>query len=595
MVYASSTNDWRCQSWSAPKSDDWNVEWGSLDDAGANAPSWKEWGHKEPSWKSQTTPLRSSAEPWSSKASWSSWQKPQQQQPVQNAQFYCVPFGYVLTGVPCSVPSYTPAVPTGYAPAIASAPQSNSQDGPDASWKAEESPKMRQESIEVKRPTTPEGEKIPAPPSAPLDPSELPSVGSAGHFDGSCKRCAFFPKGRCKNGKDCTHCHYEHLPRSRLRKRDPTRPRLPSKMDHEESVKSIPDEPTSDTESPLSDDPALSEPELADGFPSEAVEEATPAAEATPEEAVEVDTAATSSAAVSDDDMPARTSSEASEPSSSESPSREDVKPSAARRGELSSSPKSWAAMQKLRKQSRSQTEIGEQATTADVTRSSRALLNKLTEERFESLSTQLLALPLATAAHLEALALEIFEKATTQNAFRAMYTQLCLRFDSHLAERTDNPAIGGKAFRKALANACQATFERHLHSQDNSAKDLPADELLEAEIKMKEQRLGNMRFIGELLKNRLLAPKLMLPIVHELQDSDEVALESLIALLTIIAPSFETEGSLYKAPLRDAFTSLRKRQADKTLSIRLRCQLADLFEARARNWAPRSPASRQP
>jgi len=595
MVYASSTNDWRCQSWSAPKSDDWNVEWGSLDDAGANAPSWKEWGHKEPSWKSQATrtSLRSSAEPWSSKTSWSSWQKPQQpQQPVQNAQFYCVPFGYVLTGVPCSM-NVAPALTPGYAPAIASAPQSTAQDGPDASWKAEESPKMRQESIEVKRPTTPEGEEL-APPSAPLDPSELPSVGSAGHFDGSCKRCAFFPKGRCRNGKDCTHCHFEHLPRSRLRKRDPTRPRSQAKADHEESVESIPDEPTSDTESPLSDDPALSEPELADGFPSGPP---TTAEEATPEEAVEVDTAATSSAAVSDDDMPARTS---SEPSSSESPSREDpsgtVKASAARRGELSSSPKSWAAMQKLRKQSRSQSEIGEQATTADITRSSRALLNKLTEERFESLCTQLLALPLASAAHLEALALEIFEKATTQHSFRAMYTQLCLRFDAHLAERSDNPAIGGKAFRKALANACQATFERHLHSQDNNDKDdLPADEKLEAELKMKEQRLGNMRFIGELLKNRLLAPKLMLPIVHELQDSDEVALESLIALLTIIAPSFETEGSLYKAPLRDAFASLRKRQADKAVSSRLRCQLADLFEARARNWAPRSPASRQP
>jgi len=249
--------------------------------------------------------------------------------------------------------------------------------------------------------------------------------------------------------------------------------------------------------------------------------------------------------------------------------------------------------MQKLRK-SRSHSENGEQATTADVTRSARALLNKLTEERFESLSRQLLALPLATAEHLETLAEEIFEKATTQNSFRAMYTQLCLRFDAHLAERSDNPAIGGKAFRKALANACQATFERHLHPQDID-KDLPADEKLEAELKMKEQRLGNMRFIGELLTRRLLAPKLMLPIVHELQDSDEVALESLIALLTIIAPSFEMEGSLYKAPLRDAFASLRKRQADKAVSQRLRCQLADLFEARARHWAPRSPASRQP
>merc|ERR1712178_604497 len=48
---------------------------------------------------------------------------------------------------------------------------------------------------------------------------ELPSIGSEGHFDGTCKRCAFFSKGRCRNGKDCTHCHFAHEPRSRMRKR----------------------------------------------------------------------------------------------------------------------------------------------------------------------------------------------------------------------------------------------------------------------------------------------------------------------------------------------------------------------------------------
>lgn len=47
----------------------------------------------------------------------------------------------------------------------------------------------------------------------------LPSVGSAGHDQGLCKRCAFFPKGRCKNGADCTHCHLEHPKQIRHRRR----------------------------------------------------------------------------------------------------------------------------------------------------------------------------------------------------------------------------------------------------------------------------------------------------------------------------------------------------------------------------------------
>ena len=45
-----------------------------------------------------------------------------------------------------------------------------------------------------------------------------------------------------------------------------------------------------------------------------------------------------------------------------------------------------------------------------------RALLNKLTHERFEALCRQILGLPLSTTEHLIALAAEIFEIATTQD-----------------------------------------------------------------------------------------------------------------------------------------------------------------------------------
>lgn len=38
----------------------------------------------------------------------------------------------------------------------------------------------------------------------------LPSVGSAEHAFGNCKRCNFFAKGRCQNGEDCSFCHLSH-------------------------------------------------------------------------------------------------------------------------------------------------------------------------------------------------------------------------------------------------------------------------------------------------------------------------------------------------------------------------------------------------
>lgn len=45
-----------------------------------------------------------------------------------------------------------------------------------------------------------------------------PSVGSASHAIGACKRCCFFPRGRCMNGYNCEFCHYEHEKRKRKSK-----------------------------------------------------------------------------------------------------------------------------------------------------------------------------------------------------------------------------------------------------------------------------------------------------------------------------------------------------------------------------------------
>jgi hypothetical protein len=55
-----------------------------------------------------------------------------------------------------------------------------------------------------------------------VDMDNLPSMGSAAHATGECKRCNFFPKGRCSNGKNCQFCHFPHDKRkpSRQEKRE---------------------------------------------------------------------------------------------------------------------------------------------------------------------------------------------------------------------------------------------------------------------------------------------------------------------------------------------------------------------------------------
>lgn len=52
---------------------------------------------------------------------------------------------------------------------------------------------------------------------------DLPSLGSAKHAEGLCKRCCFFPKGRCLNGRECEFCHFEHEKRKRKKKKKGTK------------------------------------------------------------------------------------------------------------------------------------------------------------------------------------------------------------------------------------------------------------------------------------------------------------------------------------------------------------------------------------
>lgn len=44
-------------------------------------------------------------------------------------------------------------------------------------------------------------------PASPLGSADMPTLGSKGHFLGSCKPCAFYHKDGCENGLNCKFCH----------------------------------------------------------------------------------------------------------------------------------------------------------------------------------------------------------------------------------------------------------------------------------------------------------------------------------------------------------------------------------------------------
>lgn len=68
---------------------------------------------------------------------------------------------------------------------------------------------------------------------------ELPSMGSALHSSGECKRCNFFLKGRCQNGKDCDFCHFPHDKRKHSRQEKRERQASCTQEAHGEDAKEL--------------------------------------------------------------------------------------------------------------------------------------------------------------------------------------------------------------------------------------------------------------------------------------------------------------------------------------------------------------------
>lgn len=70
--------------------------------------------------------------------------------------------------------------------------------------------------------------------------AELPSVGSALHDSGECRRCNFFAKGRCRNGRACSFCHLPHVRQklSRQEKREQQAARLAARAAEEAVARS---------------------------------------------------------------------------------------------------------------------------------------------------------------------------------------------------------------------------------------------------------------------------------------------------------------------------------------------------------------------
>lgn len=189
------------------------------------------------------------------------------------------------------------------------------------------------------------------------------------------------------------------------------------------------------------------------------------------------------------------------------------------------------------------------------VERKVKALLNKLTIENFDSISKQILDWANKSAKEQDGRILKqvialIFEKATDEATWSAVYAKLCLYLNNYLSndvadqsikEQNGTATAGGRLFRRYLLTRCQADYERGWAQKESAtaaAKGKAADDkakkdALEKEAeaagvdkevavkgadfseeyyaaeKAKRRGLGLVRFIGELYKLGMLKERM--------------------------------------------------------------------------------------
>ncbi|NXW40120.1 IF4G1 factor, partial [Nyctiprogne leucopyga] len=247
-----------------------------------------------------------------------------------------------------------------------------------------------------------------------------------------------------------------------------------------------------------------------------------------------------------------------------------------------------------------SEEEDPENIKTQDLFRRVRSILNKLTPQMFQQLMKQVMELSIDTEERLKGVIDLVFEKAISEPNFSVAYANMCRCLMGLKVPTTDKPTVTVN-FRKLLLNRCQKEFEkdkdddeifekRQKEMDDASAPEEKArmkDELEEARDKARRRSLGNIKFIGELFKLKMLTEAIMHDcVVKLLKNHDEESLECLCRLLTTIGKDLDFEKA--KPRMDQYFNQMEKIIKEKKTSSRIRFMLQDVIDLRRNSWVPR-------
>ncbi|KAI3374949.1 hypothetical protein L3Q82_021474, partial [Scortum barcoo] len=249
---------------------------------------------------------------------------------------------------------------------------------------------------------------------------------------------------------------------------------------------------------------------------------------------------------------------------------------------QLNKAEKAWKPTAKKATRSRGGEEVDEedpeQAKSQELFKRLRSILNKLTPQKFQ----------------------ELMKQAISEPNFSVAYANMCRCLMGLKVPTSDKPGHFVN-FRKLLLNRCQKEFEKDQDDDEifeKKQKEMEAAkaeeererlrvELEEAKDKARRRSLGNIKFIGELFKLKMLTEAIMHDcVVKLLKNHDEESLECLCRLLSTIGKDLDFEKA--KPRMDQYFNQMDKIIKERKTSSRIRFMLQDVLDLRKNNWVPR-------